>query len=240
MSNVFTNRFEIKYLLNQRDYGRLKSKLDGALLEDVNGSYYIQSIYFDSSDYSFYQEKREGLLIREKPRLRVYRKTLRGNIVSIFLEIKYRRDRTVFKDRIKLDAKQAVALLNNRMDTNLIRLLNDQCPRFLFLDKKYGLKPVSNIFYHREPYYSTIYPKVRVTFDRSLRSTRIIPGLDLPLESRYFLDPRLKIFELKYNNKTPTILMDTIQALNLMQFSVSKYAMSVENNIEHLCDKVLR
>ena len=72
--NGFTNRYEIKYLVEARRIDEIKAKLAGFFEPDPNAvdgaGYYVYSIYFDSPLHRFYSEKREGQLTRIKPRIR--------------------------------------------------------------------------------------------------------------------------------------------------------------------------
>ena len=110
-NQTFTNRYEIKYLLDTRDLPEIQHALKGFLEPDVNGvhsgGYYNHSIYFDSPDYRFYCEKREGNLIRIKPRVRVYRTERGDDPKGIYLELKGRYGRVVTKRRATIDRKLA-------------------------------------------------------------------------------------------------------------------------------------
>ena len=106
MGKVFTNRYEIKYIVPTRSLAYIRNSLMGLIVPDSfnigEKGYYNYSIYFDTLTYRFYREKHEGLLYRIKPRIRVYRDTLDGNISRVFLEFKIRHDRIVKKERTEI------------------------------------------------------------------------------------------------------------------------------------------
>ena len=54
------DRFEIKYLINNNKYHLLTNELNKLFKLDNNGIYYNQSIYFDTFDNEFYNDKIEG------------------------------------------------------------------------------------------------------------------------------------------------------------------------------------
>ena len=54
------DRFEIKYLINNHKYHNLTNELKKLFKIDNNGIYYNQSIYFDTFDNEFYNDKIEG------------------------------------------------------------------------------------------------------------------------------------------------------------------------------------
>ena len=70
---AYTNRYEIKYRVPVRRLPEIEREIGDFLIRDVNGDqnggYYNYSVYFDSPDYRYYTEKREGELTRIKPRI---------------------------------------------------------------------------------------------------------------------------------------------------------------------------
>jgi hypothetical protein len=145
---AFSNRYEIKYALDLAGYSRVKRALGRILEPDPHPEYYVQSIYFDSRRYLFYGEKREGILQRTKPRIRIYRRRIDGEALKVFLEFKSRRDRTIHKEREELRPEMAERLLQGGG--------SDSGPilgRLHYMRAKYDLVPAVNVLYHREAYY---------------------------------------------------------------------------------------
>ena len=233
---IFTNRYEIKYLLDPSQYSRANKLFKSLLIPDKNRNYYNQSIYFDSTRYSFYSEKREGLHERIKPRLRIYRKYINDAPLAFFFEFKYRKDMIVKKDRRKINQQFANNLLygnfesgKNELDT--CRVLN----KYHYYSRKYGLRPSINIVYHREAYHCQIYPQLRMTFDSKLQSSLNINSLNVPGSSSLFaLKPNFRILEIKYNGMLPHIILNYIKDIGIQRWSLSKYAMCLENNFEYI------
>ncbi len=233
---IFTNRYEIKYLLDPSQYSHANKLFKNLLIPDKNRNYYNQSVYFDSTRYGFYSEKREGLYGRIKPRLRIYRKYINDEPLAYFIELKYRKDLIVKKDRRKINQQFANNLLygniesgKNELDT--CRVLN----KFFYYYRKYGLRPSINIVYHREAYHSQIYPQLRMTFDSKLQSSLNINNLNVPGSSPlYALKPNFRILEIKYNGMLPHVILDYIKDIGAQRWSLSKYAMCLENNYENI------
>ena len=198
--------------------------------------YSYQSVYFDSTRYGFYCEKREGMYGRIKPRLRIYRKYINDEPLAYFIELKYRKDLIVKKDRREINQQFANNLLSgnfksNNVELNTCRVLN----KFYYYSRKFALKPSINIVYHREAYHSKIYPHLRMTFDSKLQSSLNINNLNVPGSSSLFaLKPNFRILEIKYNGMLPQIILNYIKAIGIQRWSLSKYAMCLENNYENI------
>jgi len=105
------NRYELKYVLTQREYLRIVNDLEGFLDHDrhagAEGIYRIASLYYDSLDLSCYRNKIDGIKYRRKLRLRIYKDS---DMSFGFVEIKQRINRTVQKRRLRLPIDEAKAL----------------------------------------------------------------------------------------------------------------------------------
>ena len=233
-NQTFTNRYEIKYLLAARELPAIEQALSGFLKADVNGvhsgGYYNHSIYFDSPDYRYYCEKREGDLIRLKPRIRVYRTERQDSPRNIYLELKGRYGRIVTKRRATIDRALAERLLGNGQfeagDQSAGRAALNE---FLYLLHRFRLGPCVSVLYHRSAFFGAFYPNVRVTFDRVVRCSRDTT-LDTPDDAFIPTVPASQVvMELKYNDKVPLMLLKRIHSLGLNQATVSKFALSLES-----------
>ena len=234
MRPLLFDRFEIKYLLEKKKFDITRNVLSRILIADSNKDYFIQSIYFDSPRYDFYTEKREGLLTRLKPRIRIYRSTRDAQPRDIFFEFKHRFDRTVIKERTRISPPLASALLKVKFSSHIDEIMaSSVLSKFYYLSKKHTLKPVVNIIYHREAFFSRVFSNIRMTYDTGLSSTLSINDLSLPISSlRPSIDPRYVILELKYNKTLPQIVLNHIQLAELQQLSISKYALCLENHFK--------
>ena len=193
--------------------------------------YYNYSIYFDTLTYRFYREKHEGLLYRIKPRIRVYRDTLDGNISRVFLEFKIKHDRIVKKERTEITQNMMRQILLGCSEYNKKENELNSDPvirRFYSLTKRYYLKPKVVVYYNRSAFYSELYPNVRITFDSNLRGSLVVTGDALSDAFSYLLSPHFAIIELKYNNKLPKVFVSKIHELELRQATFSKYATALE------------
>lgn len=236
---AFTNRYEIKYLIRMQRLEEIRDALSGFFEPDVNagpdGGYYNYSIYFDSPRYDYYTEKREGQLIRIKPRIRLYRSELNGPASNYYLELKGRYDRIVLKRRDQITREFAEAALScGPMDMGDRDLESSTIGEFLYLLNRYNLSPCVTIRYRREPLNAVFYSNVRITFDTMIESS-LRTSLDNPDDTFSEALPfNWFMLELKYNDVLPRLLIQRLNALGLQQQSVSKFAAGLEGCYDDL------
>lgn len=232
-TQTFTNRFEIKYLADSRQLPDIKAALKEFLCLDINGvqsgGYYSRSVYFDSPDFRFYREKREGQLVRIKPRIRAYRNSPDGPPTGLFLELKGRYDRVVEKRRAPIDRALADRLLSRTpAEPGAWTEDSSVLAEFQYLSHRYRLVPCVTVLYHRTPYFGAFYPNVRITFDRLILSS-LATTLTAPSEDFAQAIPSNQlVIELKYNDKVPRLLLNRFNSLGLQQHTFSKFAIGLE------------
>ncbi len=105
LKGLNTYRQEDKFLINIDKENEIKNDLKNFFFLDKNSldgsGYYNFSVYFDTPNYKFYREKKEGLRDRIKLRLRCHLKNLNEKPSFWFLEIKSRFAGTSQKKRFK-------------------------------------------------------------------------------------------------------------------------------------------
>ena len=233
-SVMFANRYELKYIIQTKNISTLLDSFGQILTPDKNNKnnlgYYNHSIYFDTHKLRFYRDKQEGLLQRLKPRIRLYRSVNDFDIKSLFLEFKHKNDRTVFKNRVKIDAQTAMELLLGCEQPHIdaVESKNETTELFYQLSKKYLLRPKVAVNYKRFAYVSELYPKLRVTVDQSIEAS-----LDVSLGAKKssfvnILSPRYTLIEFKYDSQLPKLLSSIIRAHELKNVTFSKYSNAME------------
>ena len=238
-NSTYTNRYEIKYLTEARAVPEIEAGLLDFLVPDKNGSdtsgYYNHSVYFDSPDYRFYREKREGELVRLKPRLRFYRPTQGAAPKAAFLELKGRYDRIVAKRRgpIRLDFAEAL-LSDSLIEPDQSAMRSAAVREFYYLARRYRLAPCVTVLYHRVAYFGAFYPNIRVTFDRVIRCSRYTGPEASDDAFIYALPPDQLIVELKYNDKIPRLLLKRFNSLGLQQVTFSKFGTAMERTHDEI------
>ena len=192
--------------------------------------YTIRSVYLDSRELRFYYEKMEGALNRRKFRIRAYtRPTARD---SVFLEIKYRDNTQVSKDRTKLTLEYAEALLDRQVqlgELDLPFVERKSAERFVYYCRLLDLQPVVTVTYDRTAYVGRTDDTVRFTIDVNLRledqrnTERLFdarPEEPVPLPGA--------ILELKFNRLMPEWMRQLVSRFDIAQESISKYSNCVD------------
>lgn len=241
-SRTYSNRYEIKYLVEASQLPEIEASLREFLVPDKNGDashgYFNYSIYFDSPDYHFYREKREGDQVRTKPRIRMYKTAPNGPPKAIFLELKNRYDRIVSKSRVAIDLDFAECLLSGSPGSrNGYDTASPTLGKFQYLDQRFRLAPCVTVLYHRTAYFGVFYPDLRVTFDRVIQCSRSVTLDNAPDSFVWAVPAHRSVIELKYNGRVPRLLLGRFHSLSLLQATISKFAISVERTHDQIFDR---
>ncbi len=230
-------RYELKYFLPPTRIEELLRWAGTYITPDKHASldnglprYCIQSVYFDTRDLGLYFEKIDGLRNRRKFRVRSYCKP--AGETKIFLEIKYRFNTQVMKDRagLRLDDAQKM-LKDSRHLTYLDAPLATRKPaeRFCHYFTHWELRPVVTVMYDRVPFVGRADSQVRLTVDTNMRV------IDHRNEDRLFVPRREQpvplpgaILELKFDRLIPEWMRRLLRRFDIRQQSISKYAYCVE------------
>lgn len=227
-------RFEFKYYLPaeliepiKKDLLKNNMKWDPHLKE-VNSSYEVRSLYYDTPDLKAYWEKEAGAKKRKKHRIRVYTANELDNPL-VFFEIKRKYDMLVLKDRMLTNWQNALKLLSGAE--------NNHCKYFSSNDKdtvgeffydllSWKLKPTVLVVYDRTPLINDYDEKFRVTFDFNIRAAKT----DNLFYNEHF-EPVLDngcIMEVKFNNSLTFWFHSLIQKYELNRRPFSKYCNGVD------------
>lgn len=226
------NRFELKYLVTLKQAERFRNALRSYLLPDEhgNGSYCLNSLYFDSPDLRFFWEKMDGVKFRRKLRIRHYDNgTALTDDTPVFIEIKQRLDRVTQKRRVLLPYQAALRFCKQRerpecdpQDAPVI----EEIEAMLW---QYNLRPVSLVRYQRQALIGSDYDiGLRVTFDTALSYRTGNLHLHEEFSDLPMLPPDRVVMEIKVNERIPYWLTELVAAHNLSLVRVSKYCRSIE------------
>ncbi|MDD6272615.1 MAG: polyphosphate polymerase domain-containing protein [bacterium] len=216
-------RHELKFKISKSAAEVLKQKLSLILEKDKfayykDGSYLIKSLYFDNRESSSYYEKLDGVLYRQKYRIRIYN----NDDSFIRLEKKLKHNTYTAKEQILISKTIYSKIINGKIneiddaDGLLLDFLNDY--------KTKGLMPSIIVSYHRTAF---IYPisEVRITFDSDIQSGLYNYDLfneDMP---KYSMDEEGKIvLEVKFNEVLPLHIANILQDIPVCREAVSKFA----------------
>lgn len=234
-------RYEYKYFVHISKMETLRNmilpfvKLDKFSKIMKDNHYTVRSVYFDTPEYDYYFEKIEGIKHRKKFRIRAYNDKTPESLV--FFEIKRKYEIPIFKNRAVTTYDNVCNLFNNGRINDYIKNSDrfpdavDNVRRFFYHFYNSKLRPVILVIYEREAYLGQYDEKIRVTFDKNLRSIAF-PSID-----ELFSESRTRnvikdqfILEVKFNDYFPSWMKPIIGTLGLKRESASKYCISIDSH----------
>lgn len=228
-------RHELKYFISSMDSIEIEGLLSQFMLTDSHDSgagYLINSIYFDTPYNNDLHEKIDGVLYREKYRIRYYESSLR----NIKFEVKRKANNYIEKisdsiDNIQLDRLMSSDFTDVKFSSNNLDYVPLRMRSRLY-------RPVVNVGYRRRAFYLP-YNNIRVTVDKSLRSneisskTRNKTELESAYENSANVLSEFDILEIKYVDQFPYFLSDILSSFKCVRSSASKYVHSRMINFNH-------
>lgn len=217
-------RHELKYFISLADLPCLRSRLEQVLSRDVHGdgrnTYQIRSLYFDDAANSAYFDKINGVMHRDKYRIRMYGL----NDDALYLERKRKIGDLIVKDSQRITRKLAEQV----MDGNPRGLEKLEQPLFhdLFIQMRVNLlRPVVIVDYYRQAYTHPA-ERVRITFDQDIRSgTTHLDMFDASLPTVPVLDAGRLVMEVKYDSYLPDFITPVLSVIPAERSAVSKYTL---------------
>lgn len=242
------NRFELKYIIDERRARGVRDFLKQYMVRDPNAraelqwAYPIYSIYLDSPQLDLYGATVCGHKNRFKLRARYYD----GKVTSpVFFEIKRRVNDVIFKDRAGIRRQSVKRLLRGAVPTrdDLIDPGNPEAfaalKEFCRLATSLGATGRAIVAYTREAYNSPENDDVRVTFDRKVAGSWYDDSL--PIEAalrtdRAWVYPEIEpgqvepgvVLELKFTGCYPRWMESLAASFDLYRTCMAKYVASVE------------
>jgi hypothetical protein len=223
------NRFEVKYLVSTRQVPALLAALAEFTTPDPHqagdAGYGIFSVYWDTANWSCFWEKVEGLKYRRKLRFRRYLGSDR-----VFLEVKQREDRTLQKRRVAWPVERVLAAFPaaGGPDWDLVAADPVATEAALMIDRL-RLRPRMAILYRRRALFGAFDPELRITLDSRIQYSVVDLDVSRPFEtSRYGLDPRVTVLEVKYNHRAPIWFGKLARRHQLSVVRMSKYCSAVD------------
>ncbi len=218
-------RHEIKYLLTPAQYSLVLTEISKRLKCDEYGETTIQSLYYDTDTWLLIRNSIERPFYKEKLRARSY--GLATPDKKIFLELKKKCDKVVFKRRICLKSKELAPFINSGIGAE-----NGQIEKEIrYFCQFYGnLKPAMLLLYDRTAYLDAN-SDLRITFDRNIRYR--VNRLDLcsGLDGKLVLPNGEIMMEIKTSGAYDMWLVQLLNDNGIYKTSFSKYGKAYQ--IEH-------
>ncbi len=233
-SLLAAGRLECKYLVDPmlvpslRHFVQTLARTDPLATALPDHRYPVCSLYLDTQDLRFYWQYKRGERSRFKLRARTYSDDLAA---PVFLEVKWRVNRLVAKQRAVLTRDEARSVLEHRTDGRIAQRLPARCALDAFTTDLAltSARPIVRVKYKREAYVATGPVPARITFDTCLECQ---PTFDPTLSHTggHWLPVPLRevVVEIKSVERFPAWIEDMIRAFGLVQQPCCKYALSVE------------
>ena len=185
-----------------------------------HGPSVVRSVYLDTPTLQIARTSEEHPSYREKLRLRAYGEPHVGELA--FLELKKKLNGVVYKRRVQMRLRDALALLRGEQPpiTQIEREIVAAAGRYD------GLGPMAYIAYDRAALYELGNRDLRMTYDRRVRARWDAPALDLTGGTEQLLEDGLPILKIKSSRALPAWLVDAISELGLVQRPWSKSGMA--------------
>lgn len=216
-SYVF-ERIEKKYLLSEDKFNLFFQRIEPYMTIDKFGLHTICNIYYDTDKYDLIRTSLEKPQYKEKLRLRSY--GVPGENNNVFLEIKKKYKKTVYKRRISLKLSEAENYLENGIKPEKNNQILNEIDYFINF-----YKPKKKVFiaYDRVALFGNEDENLRITFDVDLRSR----SCDLDLKKGDYGKPMDNfngyLMEIKVSQALPLWLVHILSELQIYPASFSKY-----------------
>lgn len=222
--NGVKGRTELKHEITKMDCHLLREKLKHVMKTDPHakkdGKYLIRSVYFDNFENKILHQKKEGLLDRDKYRVRLYDHN--PNLLN--LEKKSKRNNLTYKDKCRITAEEYEKIRFGE----IAWMENDSRPliqELFFQMMMFQIYPVTVVDYEREVFIYE-YGNVRVTFDSSIKTSFRNNDVLNPDLAMVDTNPEIVILEVKYDEYLPEVIRRLLQIGPRKKGTYSKYQVS--------------
>jgi hypothetical protein len=225
-------RFEFKYVVSDRVAGYLKQEIAQFMdpdphCRDLPGQYYdVHSLYLDSGDFADYHAKIDGLLIRNKFRIRYY-----GNAGSglSYLEVKGRYNQLSYKHRRAVSTDEIEMIESGRWGALATKAPEDPLLAALVVKgARTRLAPKALVSYRRRPFIGRRDYRFRATFDSDLQASRASNLRSAAAAPRVPVIRGGTVVEIKFAHSVPVWFQRLIGSFELKRVSISKYCRAAE------------
>ena len=212
-------RYELKYMLTLEQKERILKAMSPYMELDKYGRTTIRNIYFDTDSYRLIRRSIEKPAYKEKLRIRSYSQATADS--TVFVELKKKYDKVVYKRRLPLCERDAMAWVCGEATCPV----NTQISREIdyFSDFYGGLKPSVFLSYEREAYYDKGGGDFRVTFDDNILARQTDVSLCSDLYGEPILPEGKVLMELKCSGGIPLWMAHVLSRERIYKTSFSKY-----------------
>ena len=212
-------RYEIKYLITKEQKEKLLEAMADHVTLDKYGKTTIRNVYLDTNNYRLIRRSMERPDYKEKIRIRSYSQA--ANDSTVFVELKKKYDKVVYKRRIPMTKKEAMDWILNELpcskDTQITREIN------YFINFYGQMHPSIFLSYDREAYYCKTGEELRITFDENILARRDNIDLGSEVYGEALLQDNTVLMELKCAGGIPLWMARYLSEEKIYKTSFSKY-----------------
>lgn len=212
-------RYELKYLLTFEEKATVLRAMEPYMALDQYGRTTIRNIYFDTDDYRLIRRSIEKPVYKEKLRIRSYSQAVPGS--TVFVELKKKYKRVVYKRRLSLPEEEAMEWILGRQPSHEENQIAEEVD--YFLQYYPGLHPAAFLSYEREAFYSKDHSDFRVTFDDTLLFRQEDISLEAGIYGQPLLPEGMVLMEIKCSGGIPLWMLHVLSREGITQTSFSKY-----------------
>ena len=231
MSKYVFKRYELKYILTPEQYNSIIGEIEKYLYVDEYGETTIQSLYYDTDSFLLIRNSIERPSYKEKIRVRSY--GLATPEKMVFLELKKKYNKVVFKRRVQIKENQV-----NDFIMNGIVPKDGQIEKEIiyFCNFYKNLKPGMLLLYDRTAYRQDG-TDLRITFDRNVRYRTERLNLCEGLDGTLLLPDGNILMEIKTGIGYPRWLVDLLNANKIYKQRFSKYVTAYQIELKKQLEK---
>lgn len=216
MKKYVFKRYELKYKLTPEQYETIIQEIKKNLCIDSYGETTIQSLYYDTYTNRLIRNSIERPDYKEKIRVRSY--GLASPDKKVFLELKKKYNKIVFKRRIEIEEKNVDSFIKNGKESP-----NQIEKEIIYFCKYYeNLIPSMLLIYDRSAYIDQK-SDLRITFDKNIRYRKTDLSLCSSLEGEKLLLNGEIIMEVKTSMGYPRWLIEIFNKNKIYKGRFSKY-----------------
>ena len=222
-------RYELKYMLTADQKQKILSAIEPYMQLDDYGRTTIRNLYYDTDTYRLIRASIEKPVYKEKLRVRSYE--LATHDSKVFVEIKKKFKKVVYKRRVSLPENVAMTWLteqNGHPETKKDQISNEID---YFLKYYSSLHPVVFLSYEREAYSTREPSDFRVTFDENILCRQTDLSLTSEAYGERVLDEGLTLMEIKCSGGIPLWMIEVLSREKIYKTSFSKYGTAYKNLI---------
>lgn len=219
-------RYEKKYILTPGQFENFMKVASEHLQPDEYFKSQVNSIYYDTDDFSLIRQSIESPIYKEKLRIRSYGIPEKDG--TVFVELKKKYKGIVYKRRVEMTACQAEDWLSGKSDAPADTQITREIGWFL---KMNPITPKAFIGSDRTSYIDKDDQELRITIDSGIRWRDSDLSLMLGDNGQELLKDNSSLMEIKIPEAAPIWLAKLLSNENIFPTTYSKYGTCYKSEI---------